>query len=582
MKINFKTPREIEKRFNDIKRKINNIILQGHEIPSKSLFMQLDEEFEKIKKIYVKRGDKINLLHIEHNYLWSKAFEYLESNPTKSLSLFMKALSTLFRRHNLRPYDASTLDKMLKTYQVLSIRIQERKRRIDFETIKGDFLDFCQEISAMDSYPMTLGVLLSSFSKDLIEDLYEAKIDGFTCVQRPEVENLIKEINLILKFVDKPPFKDAYIPSLCYEYLYKLRKKELHCLVRSIFFEKSEEKKIRIQNRIDKVTDDMIEFSKLSFNKAKRFYSNLCDEKKKDVKIRLMLTLKGIDLLTAQYYKEAYSVKDILKAWKIMDEIKQTLVTKAFKENVPLSDNLLKYYGEEWSLLYVFAKISLLKEEVNRRISSLTQDWERSIFYEIIKSLGEVQKLFKYEMLDRKDYALKIITSSFAGSFSEYFLHKLCQEFFDHGVIDDKTPEELRDLLKCIKSAKHKEDIRLNDPLFGPGNPDIDIHIKGKCAIFLKNSKIRSDEMKRIWNEIELCSKNKISKVFYAINFIKNIENIEYVRSGFEKIKEDFKELSIDIFDIKDMISVIIDELKRCGKSELNFSRLDLYKVLDY
>jgi len=293
-----------------------------------------------------------------------------------------------------------------------------------------------------------------------------------------------------------------------------------------------------------------------------------------------MLTLKEIDKLTAEYYKEAYSKKDILKAWIVMDQIKQFLVIKAFKERIPLSEELLKYYSEEWSLLYIFAKICLLKDEISKRTSSLTQEWEKEMFAEITKILETTERLFKYEMVDKKDYTLKIITSSFAGGFSEYFIHELCQEFFDYGLIDDKTPPEFRDLLECIKLARCKDDIILND-ILEQGKPDIDIHIKNKCAIFLKNSKIESDEMKKIWEEMELCAKRRISKVFYCINFIKNIEKIDYIRRSFEKIRDRIN-VNVNVYDIKDLVSVLLNELKRSGKSKLNFSQLDLYRVLDY
>ena len=372
----------------------------------------------------------------------------------------------------------------------------------------------------------------------------------------------------------------SYLPSECYEILYKLRKKQLHFLVRFIYFERVEEKKQNAQKIIDQITEELVNYSQRSIKGAQKFIRNLPKEKQDEDSIKLMITLKEVDKLTAEYYKEAYSNKDILKAWTVMDKIKSFLVMKAFKENVPLSDSLLRYYGEEWALLYIFAKICLLKMEVAKRCDSLSQEWEREVFEQIAKSLQIAERLFKYEMTDKKDYTLKIITSSFAGNFSEYFIHELCQEFFECGLIDDKTPSDFRDLLECIKLAR-KDDIKLNDVL-EKGKPDIDIHIKNKCAIFLKNAKIESNEVKKIWKEIDLCSKNGIHEIFYCINFIKNIEKIEYVRKSFEKIKKHYTNINLEVFDIKDVVNVLLAELKRSGKSKLNFSELDLYRVLDY
>jgi len=76
--------------------------------------------------------------------------------------------------------------------------------------------------------------------------------------------------------------------------------------------------------------------------------------------------------------------------------------------------------------------------------------------------------------------------------------------------------------------------------------------------------------------------RNEINKVFYGINFIKNIEKIEYIRRSFEKIKLNDSTLDVKVFDIKDLVSVFLYELKKSGKSKLNFSQFNLYRILDY
>jgi len=576
---------EIEKEFNHIKSDINGYILQeDSQIPPDALFQRLDDEFKKINEKYKERNDQINLLHVEHNYLWSKSFQYLPKDPTKSLNLIIKAISKLLDRHELRPYPANTFENMLGTYEVALIKISEKGELINFDDIEEEFINFIKTyISSIsissEKFESIINILVQLF----IKNQYDKKINDLKIRYSnfDEYESLANEIKTTLNILEKTSFKKSYLSSLCYETLYKLRKKQLHFLVRFVFFEKSEKKKRNAQEIIKQVTKEMVDYSMKSLEGARKLIRNLPSEKQNDEKIKIMITLKEIDKLTAEYYREAYSNKDILKAWTVMDKIKHFLVIRAFKENVPLSDNLLRYYGEEWALLYVFAKICLLNEEVSTRASSLGQDWEKDMFIEITKSLEMAEKLFKYEMIDKKDYTLKIMTASFAGGFSEYFIHELCREFFDYGIIDEKTPSEFKDLLERVKLARNKDDIKLNDVL-EQDRPDIDIHIKNKCAIFLKNSKIESDEMKKIWREIEFCRKKGISRIFYGINFIKNIEKIEYIRKSFEKIKNSYANLNIDVFDIKDLVSIFFGELKRSGKSKLNFSQLDLYRVLDY
>lgn len=582
------SPQEIERKFNQICRDINRFILreEDSQIPPQDLFQQLDDEFENVKKKYKEQNDEVNLLHATHNYLWRKSFQFIQDAPTQSLKLIIKAISILLKRHALREYNNDILERMLGTYEVALIKISEKGESIDFNTIESEIKEFLNfYVSYVSENPMSserLPTIINTLIHCFVKNHLDKKVNTLkiTYSNIRETEALASDIKLILDILEIISTEKSYLPSECYEILYKLRKKQLHFLVRFIYFERVEEKKQNAQKIIDQITEEFVNYSQRSIKGAQKFIRNLPTEKQDEDSIKLMITLKEVDKLTAEYYKEAYSNKDILKAWTVMDKIKSFLVMKAFKENVPLSDSLLRYYGEEWALLYIFAKICLLKMEVAKRGGLLSQKWEREVFEQITKSLQIAERLFKYEMTDTKDYTLKIMTSSFAGNFSEYFIHELCQEFFECGLIDDKTPSDFRDLLECIKLVR-KEDIKLNDVL-EKGKPDIDIHIKNKCAIFLKNAKIESNEMKKIWGEINLCNKNGIHKIFYCINFIKNIEKIEYVRKSFEKIKKYYVDLNLEVFDIKDVVNVLLAELKRSGKSKLNFSELDLYRVLDY
>lgn len=586
MKIVIKeSPKEIEKDFNQIKQRINSYILKEEsQVPPSMLFKQLDDEFENVKKKYEKQNDQINLLHVEHNYFWSKSFQCLHDKPTQSLIMIIKAILKLFERNGLRPYSSNSLEKMLGTYKVALIKISEKGDLINFNDIEEEFINLVKMLtSSMSVSSAKFESIINALFQLFIEKQYVNRINELKIRYSnfDEYEVLVNKIKTTLDVIEKTSLKTSCQPSLCYQALYKLRKKQLHFLVRFLFFEKSEEKKQNTQEIINQITGEIVNYSVKSLKGAKKFIKNLPSDKQNDENIKIMITLKEIDKLTAEYYKEAYSNKDILRAWIIMDKIKQFLVKKAFKENVPFSEALLRYYSEEWVLLYIFAKICLLKEEIIKRTQSVGQDWEKDMFAEITKSLEIAEKLFKYEMIDKRDYTLKIMTSTFAGCFSEYFIHELCREFFDYGIIDEKTPLEFKDLLENIKLVGNKEDIKLNDVL-EQDKPDIDVHIKNKCAIFLKNSKIESDEMKKIWEEMKLCRKKGINRVFYSINFIKNIDEIEYIRCSFEKIRINYNNLDIKVFDIKDLVGVFLDELKKSGKSKLNFSQVNLYRVLDY
>ncbi|WP_456468015.1 hypothetical protein [Archaeoglobus sp.] len=576
IKINSK---EIEKKFNRIGEKIKNSLKKG-EIPDENIFKELDSEFSEIKKIYEFAGDKINLLYVEHNYLLYTTFRYLPSDPTYSLRLYIESLSKLIERHRIRPYPQDSLRKMIGMYRLALKWIEERAKFIKLQEVENKFKEFVEEyvipisINEILELSVKISFLFVKRYSEITDDL-KIKSDRdfeFACELEKKIDSILNP-QIDIEFVRK-----SYLPSMCYECLYKLRKKQLHYLVRALFFENSESKRKKIQSLIDKMTKDMLEFSKLSITFYQKYLKNHREDEKENT--ILAMSLKELDHLAAKYYYLTYSKKDMFQAWHTIDEIKRFIVKKVFKEKVPLSESLISYFGEEWSLIYIFAKIYLLKEEVNKRRSALTQDWERDIFTQIIKNLEELEGLFKYETKHSRDYTLKIMAAQFSGGFSEYFIHELFLEYFESGDLDDETPEEFRDLLMCVKTAK-KESIVLNDHP-EKNEPDIDIHIKGKCAVFLKNARIDSEVMGKIWKEIEFCNKKKIKKVFYGINFIKNLQNIEYIRKHFEKIENTYPLIEVQVFDIKDLVSVLLSELERSGKSKLNFSELDLYKVLDY
>jgi hypothetical protein len=222
----------------------------------------------------------------------------------------------------------------------------------------------------------------------------------------------------------------------------------------------------------------------------------------------------------------------------------------------------------------------LLKEEVSSRTTSLRQEWEKTVFAKIASSLEEIKDFFKYELSDKKDYALKIMTSTFAGSFSEYLIRELLQEIHEHVSPDNTSSSDFEEMFRCIKEASSKEDIVSNWTL-EKGQPDVDIYVKGRCAVFLKNAVIDSEKMKKIWNEVDLCKRHAINRVFYGFNFAKNVQKIEYIRSQFEKMKDQFQ-VNIEPFDIKDLVSVIFEDLRRNGQTIANFQELDLFRVLDY
>ncbi len=471
---------------------------------------------------------------------------------------------------------------MLGTYKSALIKVSNNAENIGYENVERELLELLEgyfSIFAVYSKLTDIGSILCSM---FVENYYIKKADYIkvrSFSQCDELDCFVDHLKNIEKVMVASSLQKSVISKL-YNIIYVTRKNQLYYFLNQMFFEKSQDKKQELQVLIDRIIAELIKYSELSLRAARVNVTAMPEDKQNDTKVKLVLAQHEIDKLTALYYKEAYSRKDILRAWKIMDGIKHLFVTKAFKDNLAFSEDQLKYYGEEWTLLYIFAKICLLKEEVSNRTSSLGQDWEKTVFNKIASSLEEIKDFFKYEIVDKKDYSLKIMTSSFAGSFSEYLIHDLLQKVYDYVSLDKKSSSDFKELLICIKAASSKDDIILKFML-ETDKPDVDIYVRDQCAIFLKNAYIDADKMTKIWNELTLCKQHGIVRVFYGFNFAKNVQRIEYIRGHFEKMKSEFQ-MYAEPFDIKDLVSVIFEELQRNGQTLANFQELDLFRVLDY
>lgn len=578
------SPVETERKFNVIHTEISRHVLnaENFRIPPDYLFSEFDKEFEKVKHTYEKYHDQMNLLHAESNYYSTKVYQYLQNDPTESLHLFLQALTKLLGRNAMRQYQENTLERMLGTYMSTLIKISSRADNVTYEKVEKGFLELLEiysSIFASFKKLADIGFMLC----DMFVEKYYFKQASYVKVrslsQGKELDRFVDHLKHVEKVVRASSLQKASISKL-YNVMYVARKNQLYYFLTQMFFEKISDKKQVLQVSIDRIVAELIEYSELSLKNAQAYITLMPEDKQKDSKVKLVIAQHEIDKLTAVYYKEAYSNKDILRAWKIMDGIKHLFVIKAFKDNLSFSEDQLSYYSEEWTLLYVFAKICLLKEEVSSRTPSLGQEWEKTVFAKIASSLEEVKNFFKYELSDKKDYTLKIMTSTFAGTFSEYLIRELLQKVYEYVSLDNRSTSDFEEMFTCIKSASSKDDIILNY-VMEKDQPDVDIYVRDKCAVFLKNAIVDSDKMKRIWNEVALCKGHAIHRVFYGFNFAKNVQKIEYIRSQFEKMNNHFQ-MHIEPFDIKDLVSVIFEDLRRNGQTIANFQELDLFRVLDY
>jgi len=360
--------------------------------------------------------------------------------------------------------------------------------------------------------------------------------------------------------------------------IYRLKRRELDYLDNQYFFENDIQLKDVYRDKIKKIALELRSYAKRSFRKAKQYYNTLDNDGKE--RYEYFLIHKKLDELHANYKYYLYYKSDLIKALKNMNDIKEFLVTNAIYNDFPFSEELLKYFADERILLDNFCKVAILKDKIQKDKEEVSKDWIKHSFDNIIQSLEKIEQQFKYEYKSKSGYKLEILSSSFAGNFSEFLVHLLLQKFKEFGRNLKEIPTKFNSLLKDVLMVSSKEEIILKAD-FPKGDSDIDVYIKGKCAIFLKNSRISRNAQKDIWNELELCRRNTILKVYYLINFNKNLENIEKIRNFHNNLKHEFNDIKLNLFDIKDLVMELIEFFENHKIKIFGFPTIDLFKILN-
>ena len=574
-------PSIIEKEFNEIKNQIRGYVLRKDSTkPPQSLFYELDKEFEILSNKYNNDSYDINFLHAKHNYLWCKIFEFIDSDPTNSLNLFIEALRTISKRNEIRPYGPQVISNMLRTYQVPLIKIKGHKEDLKDPTLFAYLRNFV-ELEA-HNFLIDFPEIINGLSEFLLSN-YEEEIKSFKFSFQTisKAVDLSMKISGLIEIIQKTSGKKSYVQSNLYELSYRFGKKTLHFLLRFLFFEKDSTKRGTAESLLNKTVKQMIDSSTESLDIAKWNINRMAQAKRNSNEVRLMLTLKEIDVLTAKYYRETYVNKDPVKGWAQLDTIKLTLVRKSFEDGLSISKEFLRHYDEEWTLLSIFTKINMIKEETLKRKSSLSQSWEIDIFDKVSETLENLGKLFKYEIGTTNDNHLKIMSSTFSGRFSEHLILQLCQAYWTSGKIPENDNPRNNILLKEIKGLETFNEIK-QGVIIIQDLPDLDIQIGNNATILVKNSKIESSEMKRIWKELEACKLAKIKRIFYAINFAKNIDTMEYIRTSFEKMRDKNEGITIEVLDIENLVNILMQGLDKDTKGKFNYIQNDIMKILDY
>lgn len=550
-----------EKQFKYLCSKIDEQI-QNNKIVSDNIFEEFKKEYLKLKKIYA--NNRANMNFVKYNYFSRRVYQNTMNNNYKiNISL------------------ASILAYLQMNISNTSVYIYKIKMMIEQFNIdnfnEADY--FVGRLNSLIKYIIEEKIVIK---QDPLEVIYLLELRLKKFIDNVNINN--KELNdladnLVKKMIERfdtiqSYSRDKKANSVLAESIYKISKKQSIYMVKFLYFEKKEDYRKTVTDKLNKAIEIMVEYSNKSLKIIKKVFKDI----EETDKIKLVVTLKEIDVYMAMYYKLLYLDKNTNAAWKKINEMKQFLVYKIFNQSVSISEDLMKNITEEWNLLQAFNKISLLRNEIEKLSNNSKTQWIKETLDSINLQFREIERLFRYEENKSSVTKLENIDDSFMGTLIEYLLHDLLNYIKNNEEkIKKKIDIEYENFINYLKQT---ETIILNDKIEDE-MPDIDINIKNKTAVLIKNGRLKSDEWKTIKQELMLVSKSeKYMECYYLINFNKNIDNIVQIKESFIKYEKEYN-IIIKVMDIKDFYSNLLNTLKE-PKKKYNFSEEQLYKIFGY
>lgn len=550
-----------EKQFKYLSSKIDEQI-QNNKIVSDNLFEEFEKEYLKLKKIYA--NNRANMNFVRYNYFSRRVYQNKINNNYK---INMSLVSIL-----------AYLQMNISNTSVYIYKIKMMIEQFNIDNFnEADY--FVGRLNSLIKYIIEEKILIK---QDPLEVIYLLELRLKKFIDNVNINN--KELNdladnLVKKMIERFDTIQAYsrdkkANSVLAESIYKISKKQSIYMVKFLYFEKKEDYRKTVTDKLNKAIEIMVEYSNKSLKIIKKVFKDI----EETDKIKLVVTLKEIDVYMAMYYKLLYLDKNTNAAWKKINEMKQFLVYKIFNQSVSISEDLMKNITEEWNLLQAFNKISLLRNEIEKLSNNSKTQWIKETLDSINLQFREIERLFRYEENKSSVTKLESIDDSFMGTLIEYLLHDLLNYIKNNEEkIKKKIDIEYENFINYLKQT---ETIILNDKIEDE-MPDIDINIKNKTAVLIKNGRLKSDEWKTIKQELMLVSKSeKYMECYYLINFNKNIDNIVQIKESFIKYEKEYN-IIIKVMDIKDFYSNLLNTLKE-PKKKYNFSEEQLYKIFGY
>lgn len=288
-----------EKQFKYLCSKIDEQI-QNNKIVSDNIFEEFKKEYLKLKKIYA--NNRANMNFVKYNYFSRRVYQNTMNNNYKiNISL------------------ASILAYLQMNISNTSVYIYKIKMMIEQFNIdnfnEADY--FVGRLNSLIKYIIEEKILIK---QDPLEVIYLLELRLKKFIDNVNINN--KELNdladnLVKKMIERfdtiqSYSRDKKANSVLAESIYKISKKQSIYMVKFLYFEKKEDYRKTVTDKLNKAIEIMVEYSNKSLKIIKKVFKDI----EETDKIKLVVTLKEIDVYMAMYYKLLYLDKNTNAAWK--------------------------------------------------------------------------------------------------------------------------------------------------------------------------------------------------------------------------------------------------------------------------
>jgi hypothetical protein len=495
--------------------------------------------------------------YISFNYFAPKTYILLaKDNKFEAIISFSNALQDFIKYINsIRRPDFNKWT--LKPYSVISSHIENSGIELFGNTNPNTIQKILKSIKDILSIPsnwtnfkIDVDILLSDFLLSLVAKSSE--------IYTPEHLETAKQIEGISSFFVR---NNNLIGGNLEALKFILSRKKLYYYTRNLV---PKENKDRInKNNIDKNIKDVVENMKRIANNEINFFKKITSDMNESVSFKKFLA--EVDKLSSEYYESLWIKKNLVDTLKKLENIFSTIRNNWQKVTTP---SIFSHFVQEFVLLSNFFKLLLLARDFRKFREGLAEkEWQKEVSIKAEESLNKIaSQLFKYGIPTSLERRLLIVEEASSGKFVEFIVYYLLREIIinriELGNIKNISNQDIRYFLSIINKVEDISQIQWNYKKQGE-DTDIDIFISGKYGIFLKTGILNSNDIKKIFNEIDSSKKLNLERVYQIIDIAKNLDTA----------KKLLKHPNITLLDVGEFLTVLLEIAYSDKKISLKISK---------